>query len=162
MDLQSEQARIYDVLGGFLRVDRSEDALWISDYPRRTADTAEAVKLLAQMGVQCATDQKNGMWHLDWTREKWSEVLLALPCRLPPFPEDESVQDCYAFCRYALLRPSATTDESLRFVRMILKGTVQIRFVHEQCVARERSGHHAAYDAGRLLAATLWEKERER
>lgn len=162
MDLPSEQARIYELLGGFVRMDRSDDALWISDYPRRGKCLAEMEKRLAALGVRCLLDETMNMWRLDWMEEKWAEVLDGAPTELPDYPGEEALHEIYAFCRYALLHPAQSCRESLRFARAVLKGTASIRQMHEQCVLYQRSGLNAAYDAGRILAAMLMGKERER
>lgn len=161
MDLPSEQARIYELLGGFVRVDRSDEALWISDFPRRETYLAEMEKRLAALGVQCRLDEGLKMWRLDWTEEKWAEVLSSMPAEPPGYPGNEALHETYAFCRYALLHPAKSSCESLRLARAILKGTASIRQMHEQCVQYQRSGLNAAYDAGRILAAMLMEKEKE-
>ena len=111
MDLPSEQARIYELLGGFVRVDRSDEALWISDYPRRETCLAETEKRLAALGVQCRLDEGLKMWRLDWTEEKWAEVLSSMPAEPPGYPGDEALHETYAFCRYALLHPAKSSCE---------------------------------------------------
>ena len=162
MDLPSEQARIYELLGGFLRVDRSDDALWISDYPRREDHPDAMRQTLRAMGLACMMDERSGLWHLDWTEEKWIELLNSLPDTLPPYPRDEGLHEIYAFCRFALLHPAKSSPESLRYARAVLKGTAQISRMHEQCVEDYRNGRSTAWDAGRILAAMIREKERER
>ena len=162
MDLHSEQEKIHSVIGGFLRTDRSDDALWVSDYPRRNADGEDAQEKLKALGVICMLDEKAKLWRLDWTEEKWDELIRALPLTPPPIPEEEQLHAAYALCRFALAHPAPRTQESLRMLRAVLKGTKTIRQLHQEAAQARRAGCPIAYDAGRLLAAQLMKGEKER
>lgn len=159
MDLHSEQERIYQIVGGFLRVDRSDDALWVTDYPRRNADVSETEVRLKALGVRCILDEKAKLWHLDWTEEKWEPFIAALPENAPSFPVNEKIHPAYAFCRFALLHPGKRTDESMRMLRAVMKGSADFTGLHEQAAQSLRNGSPIAYDAGRFLALQLMKEE---
>lgn len=159
MALHSEQERIHAIIGGFLRLDRSDDALWVSDYPRRNADTSRMVEQLNAFGVCCRLDEKTRLWHLDWTMEKWEQIITSLPESIPPFPADEKLHAAYAFCRFALLHPGKRTDESMRMLRAVMKGSAAFARLHEQAAQALRNGRPIAYEAGRLLALQLMKEE---
>ncbi|MBP3645636.1 MAG: hypothetical protein J6K55_04340 [Clostridia bacterium] len=162
MELHSDQERIHLITGGFLRMDRTDDALWVSDYPRRNADTIGVEEQLRSIGVSCALDEKTKMWHLDWTEDRWDELIRGLPLTPPALPADDSLHPAYALCRFALLHPAPRTPESLCMLRSVLKGTQTIRQLHEEAVSAHRAGQPIAYDAGRLLAAQLMKGETKR
>lgn len=163
MNLAGEQARVHAALGGgFLKVDRSDEALWLSDLPRRMKETQRVEEKLRELGVRCIKDEKSQLWHLDWTEERWEEVLSDLPACCPSLPEDESLHAAYAFCRFALGHPSPHTPEGMKMVRSLLKGTAEIGQMHEKAVELQRKGQPSAYDAGRVLAAILIKQEEER
>lgn len=159
MALHSEQERIHAIIGGFLRLDRSDDALWVSDYPRRNADVSGIEEKLKAFGVRCMLDEKARLWHLDWTMEKWEQIIASLPETIPPFPADEKPHAAYAFCRFALSHPGKRTDESMRMLRAVMKGSASFARLHEQAAQALRNGHPIAYDAGRLLALQLMKEE---
>ena len=159
MDLHSEQERIHAIIGGFLRLDRSDDALWVSDYPRRNIDLNGIEEQLKALGACCRLDEKARLWHLDWTIEKWEQIITSLPESLPPFPVDDRLHAAYTFCRFALLHPGKRTDESMRMLRAVMKGSAAIARLHEQAAQALRNGHPIAYDAGRLLALQLMKEE---
>lgn len=162
MDLHTEQEKIHCITGGFLRIDRSDEALWVSDYPRRYADTQSVEEQLRKLGIVCVLDEKTKLWHLDWIEEKWNELICSLPETPPELPEDEHLHPAYALCRFALLHPGKRTRESLRMLRAVLKETKTIRQLHEEAVRTYREGQPIAYEAGRLLAAQLLKGETKR
>lgn len=159
MDLHSDQERIHQIVGGFLRIDRSDDTLWVSDFPRRNADMYEAEERLREFGVRCVLDEKARLWHLDWTEKKWKEITAALPQSIPSFPVDERLHTAYAFCRFALLHPGKPTDESRRMLRTVMKGSADFLKLYEEASQALRKGQPVAYDAGRFLAAKLMNEE---
>jgi len=162
MDLHSEQEKIHSVIGGFLRTDRSDDALWVSDYPRRNADTEEMLEKLKKRGVCCMLDEKTRLWHLDWTEDKWDALIAALPHTCPAIPKDEQLHAAYAFCRFALAHPAPRTEKSMRMLRAVLKGAKTMRQLYEEAAQALREEGPIAYDAGRLLAFRLMKGEMER
>ena len=169
MDLPSEQARIYELLGGFVRVDRSDEALWISDLPRRMENVQDLGKKLLEAGFACRLDGKTRLWYIDWTERRWEEMLAPYPHALPPLPAADRLHPVYALCRLWMLHPSDRTPENLPMVRRVLKLMnepeekllASVAAMHAQAAANLRSGIPSAYDAGRLLAGWLRERRSE-
>jgi len=160
--LACEQAQLHKKLGGgFLKLDKDDSALWVSDLPRRNADLQSVQKALESAGIRCRLDKKSRMWHLDWAEERWERFLAALPKECPSFPQNESLHEQYSFCRFALAHPCASTQEGLKMVRALLKGETNIRKMHEHAAQMLRSGQPVAYGAGRVLAAMIMEEERQ-
>ena len=169
-DLKKEQAEVFELLQScgnccFLRQDQSDNALWVTDYPRRNTQQQVMRELLKKHGIDCCVDEKNSLWHLDWSAPKWEETVNALPEHIPPLPAREKLHEAYALCRLWLLHPGKAED--LRPARRLLKlGTETeekllhgITAMHEAAASALRGEGHGAYTAGRIMAAWLIEKE---
>ncbi len=165
LDWKQEQEKLYQWFVSqnvrcFLRVDQSDDALWVTDLPRRHPKTGVWEETLGKRGISCTPDV-SGLWHLDWTLEEWARRLDGLPDQIPPLCENENKHAAYALCRFGLLHPAARSDESMRFLRKLLKGTTDMHTLHEMAAEACRNGNPIAYDAARVLAVRL-KKENER
>ena len=173
MKLKSEQKRLYESLPQdarcFVRVCDTDDALWISDLPRRMANVQQWENMLCNQGFACRLDTQTRLWYVDWTEERWEQMLVSYPDTLPEFPAEEKYHAAYALCRLWLLHPSARTPENLPMVRRMLKLTAEpegkllaaIAPLHAQAARCLRDGIPMAYDAGRILAGWLNERRIE-
>ena len=152
---------------GFVRVCIQNDALWVSDCPRRTADLSEAEKELSRLGICTRLDAEAGLWYLDLTDDAWADMLNELPDEIPPLPENECLHPAYALCRLWLLHPDA--EKGLFEARMIWKlmngpeekMLAAIPLLHETAACALREGKAVGYEAGKLLAGWLREKQEE-
>lgn len=167
MNLKSEQRRLYDLLPKdahcFLRVCDDDGALWVSDFPRKHENHQALTGMLSEAGFSVRTDNQSLLWYVDWTHERWQELMQRLPERLPAFPENEQYHELYALCRLLMLHPAPVEKEHLPMLRRILKLTAErpqsllksARRLHEETACRLRKKQTAAYAAGRLLSAWL-------
>ena len=174
MNLKSEQQRLYSLMPKetrcFVRMCDQDTALWVSDLPRRRDDCTQTAKMLAAEGFKVWLDEKSRLWYVDWTEERWQELLAELPNNFPLLPSDETYHEVYALCRLWLLHPSAWEDEHLPALRKTLKWTAAqpgqmlrgVRFLHEEAALQLREGKTIAHAAGRILAAWLNEMENEK
>ncbi len=163
LDLKTEQEQLYQLFCQrnarcFLRVDQSDEALWVTDLPRRSQEKDAWRETLKQHGVRCMEDPA-GLWHLDWTEAEWERRMALLPTEMPKLPDEENEHDAYALCRFGLLHPAPADRESRFFLRKVLKGKSDLRTLHETAAEALRAGQPIAYDAARVLAATLALKE---
>ncbi|MBQ7867430.1 MAG: hypothetical protein IJ354_04730 [Clostridia bacterium] len=169
-DLKKEQAEVFKLLqkaGGncFLRMDQSDDALWVTDFPRRNTQHHAVLKLLELHGISCCAGEKNNLWHLDWSAQRWEEIAVELPQQIPTIPIREQYHVAYALCRLWMLH--SENEQDLRPARRLLKLMTEqeekllraITAIHENAAALLRNGEQGAYMAGRILAAWLIEKE---
>ena len=94
--------------------------------------------------------------------------MLALPDRIPLFPKQEMLHEAYALCRLLLLHPHECP--ALREARIMLKMTAgpeevllrTISEIHQRAAQAIRQGKPAGCEAGRILAAWIREKEKEK
>lgn len=177
MRLKAEQRRLYALLPAearcFVRVCDDDGALWVSDLPRRMVDCERLKATLRKEGFEVRLDGDARLWYVDWTEERWREMVGELPCELPELPEKDMYHEAYALCRFWLLHPAPLAQEHLPVLRRVTKLTAQpmqkllrsVRVLHEKAAVQWRSGQTAACDAGRILAAWLNEhaygKEKE-
>ena len=168
-DLKKEQGEIFELLqmaGGncFLRMDQSDDALWVTDFPRQNTHHHAVLKQLELHGLNCCADEKNSLWHLDWDATRWEELAKDLPQQIPSLPVRERYHDAYALCR---LWMRSENVKDFRPARRLLKLMTEreekllraITAMHENAAAALRNGEQGACMAGRILAAWLIEKE---
>lgn len=167
MILKSEQQRLYALMPEasrcFVRVCDHDDALWVSDLPRRMDDCTETEKRLNAEGFSVRLDEKSRLWYVDWTEERWQALLAGWPRELPALPADEAYHEAYALCRLYLLHPSDWEDGHLPAMRKALKLTESrpdpmqrgMRSLYEETAVRLREGKTIAHAAGRILAAWL-------
>lgn len=167
--LGAEQRRLYDQLPArprcFVRVCRTDDALWVSDLPRRSADWRETAQKLR--GFVWRLEEASQLLLLDWPTEAWERALASLPERLPALPAREALHPAYALCRLWMLHPGARTEDGMRLLRRVVKLTDgpeqallrEIPLLHQNAAASLRKGAPCGYDAGRWLAGWLLTKE---
>lgn len=164
--LEATQREAYSALGGegcFLRRDARDEALWVSDLPRRAdAQTVEAVRRrLAQAGF--CSQPEEGLLRVDATLARYEGLLAGLPDALPPLPSDDALHPAYALCRLWLLSPSAPLErQSLHPLRCLLKRLQrpaellqQIPRLHAESAALLRRREPQPRAAGLVLAEWL-------
>ena len=170
MSLKLEQKRLYESLPKdtrcFVRVCDTDDALWVSDLPRRIPNAEALAQKLNGQGFICRLDEKKQLWHVDWTEERWQQMLMDYPTGIPDFPVEERYHPAYALCRLWLLHPAERTAGNLPMIRRMLKLTAEpearllvcVPALHAQAARSLREGIPSAYDAGRILAGWLNER----
>ena len=170
MNLKAEQARLYELIAKenrcFVRVCDSNDALWVSDLPRKTDDLAGAENLLLQNGFMCHLDVQTQLLYVDWTQNRWKEMLSSFSSALPALPQSDRYHAAYALCRLWLSHPSDLSPDTLPAMRRMLKLTQQpqekllksISSLHEEAAVQLRTGKPTAYAAGCILAKWLNER----
>lgn len=170
MNLKAEQARLYELLSKenrcFVRVCDSNDALWVSDLPRKTDDLSGLESLLEQNGFTCRIDHDARLLYADWTQNRWKAMLSSFPPTLPAFMQNDRYHAAYALCRLWLSHPSDLSSDTLPAVRRMLKLTQQpeekmlksISSLHEEAAVQLRTGKPTAYAAGCILAKWLNER----
>ena len=172
MNLMAEQKRLYESMPKdarcFVRICDTDQALWVSDLPRRMPDAAQLSEKLAAQGFVCHLDENTRLWYIDWTAQRWEEMLSACPGSLPEFPLEECYHAAYALCRLWMLHPSE--HKNLPVIRRVVKLVCEpeskvlsaIAPLHAQAAADLRSGRPFAFDAGRVLAGWLNERRKEK
>jgi len=167
MNLKAEQQRLYALMPAdvrcFVRVSDRDDALWVSDLPRRTNGYDEAADQLRRAGYDVKLDQTAGLWLIDWTEARWQELLAGLPENVPSLPHEEALHEAYALCRMWITHPSVLKMEHMPMLRKIVKLTAQpkdrmiraVRAMHEETAALLRIKESIPYAAGRVLSAWL-------
>jgi len=170
MNLKAEQQQLYALLSKenrcFVRICESDDALWISDLPRKMHDLAGLESLLFQNGFVCRLDQEARLWHVDWSESRWNKMLSGFPKTLPAFPESERYHAAYALCRLWLAHPAQLMSHTMPTVRRVLKLMEQpeekllksIASLHEEAALQLRTGRPTAHAAGWILAKWLNER----
>ena len=170
MNLKAEQQRLYKLLSKenrcFVRICDGDNALWVSDLPRKTADLSSLEPLLCDNGFVCRLDEKARLWYVDWTESQWAKNLACLPRAIPAFPESERYHAAYALCRLWLAHPSPPTQNTMPAVRRVLKLTMQpeeklfksIQALHEEAAIQLRADLPVAHAAGWILAKWLNER----
>lgn len=167
MNLKAEQRRLYDLLQQearcFARVCDDGGALWVSDLPRKKNDCEAMADKLCAAGFAVRLDAQAKLWYVDWTWERWQEMLADVPDACPALPEADAWHEAYALCRLWLTHPAPFMQEHLPAVRRVLKLTAEppremlhaIRSMHEEAAVQLRAGKSIAHAAGRILAAWL-------
>lgn len=166
------QAELYATLRAFgpcfLRICADEDALWVSDLPRRRPDTRPAEAALDALGVECRLNADSLLWKLDWTQARYRALEAALPRTPPAFPQRPFLEDAYALCRLLLLHPAPLSRQPLAVIREVLKLDASVlterpevlRRLHGQCAAALRLGEPLPSLAGGLLCDWINSMER--
>ena len=169
MNLKSEQRRLYGLLPEhahcFVRICADDRALWVSDLPRRMPECGALKAELEREGFNICADDEAQLWYVDWTKQRWIEILSELPVTLPPLPVQEKDHGVYALCRLCLLHPAPLAEETMPALRRVCKLTAEtpdkmrraIRALHEETALQLRRGKPVAHAAGRVLAAWLLE-----
>ncbi len=170
MKLKAEQRRLYAFLGAqarcFVRVCDDDAALWVSDFPRKSDHTLEMLEQLQMAGFSIRTDDQARLCYIDWTEERWREVMETLPRETPVFPADDKWHETYALCRLLLAHPAPLTADHLPYVRRVMKLAAETpeklfkasRMLREEAAAQLREGKTIANAAGWVLAAWLNEQ----
>lgn len=166
MKAKAEQQRLYGLLpqGAFLRICRDDRAMWISNWPAKTADVQEILFRLNEMGFAAEVD--GGLCRMDWSEEAWQQLLKTFDATLPPLPVKEKYHQAYALCRFWLLHPQPFAEEVLPVLRKVIKLAegpeeqllAAVKPLHEQAAMNWRETGFCAHAAGLVLAA--WLKER--
>lgn len=169
MHLPAEQRRLHDLMPArcFVRVCRTDDALWVSDLPRRFSQWRDTVRTLETAGFRCRLRREDGLLSVDLSEGAWLCAVQSLPDSLPVLPAREALHPVYALCRVWMLHPCAWADEPLPVLRRVTKLTsgsedALLRAVpklHQEAAQSLREGGPCAYGAGRWLACWLAEKE---
>lgn len=176
MKLKAEQQALYEALSAmqarcFVHICDGDDALWVSDLPRRYQSPLQDVEsTLAQKGFTCRLDEKSRLWHIDFSMKRWHETLFEYPSELPPFPVQERYHAAYALCRLWMLHPAPWTEGQLPVIRHVIKLTEQgeakllkeIPALHEQAACDLRQGTPMVYAAGCILSGWLMERREEK
>jgi len=170
IDWKTEQQRLHSILAEdarcFVRICRTDDALWISDLPRHAAITEALTDHMAQQGFGCRLDEKSRMWHIDCTQQRWRKLLAPLPAEAV-FPACERYHSAYALCRLWLSHPAELDEQSMPLLRRVAKLSAEpeermldaIPVLHETAAMHLRMGIPSAYGAGLLLADWLNERK---
>lgn len=169
MNLKSEQRRLYGLLPAgarcFVRICADDRAMWVSDLPRRMPE-CEALKAeLQREGFAVCADDEARLWYVDWTKQRWMDILSALPETVPPLPTLEKDHGVYALCRLWLAHPAPLAEETMPALRRVCKLTADapdqmrraVRALHEEAAVQLRCGKPVAHAAGWVLAAWLLE-----
>lgn len=170
IDWKAEQQRLRDALPEdvrcFVRVCRTDDALWISDLPRHAAITDALVDGMTQQGFCCRLDEKSRMWYVDCTLLRWQDLLGPLPTEAA-FPALERYHAAYALCRLWLSHPAELNEQSMPLLRRLAKLTAgpedqlldAVPVLHQTAAMHMRMGVPSAYGAGLMLADWLNERK---
>ena len=170
MNLKAEQKRLYESMPKdtrcFVRICDTDQALWVSDLPRRMPDAAQLSEKLSAQGFVCHLDENTRLWYIDWTAQRWEEMLSACPGSLPEFPLEECYHAAYALCRLWITHPSDLAPAAMPAVRRMLKLVQQpeeellksIASLHEEAAVQLRTGQPVAHAAGWILAQWLNER----
>lgn len=174
MNLTTEQRRLYGLMPArarcFVRLCRADDALWVSDLPRRLPEWRDTARRLEAEGFTCRLLEKERLLTVDLSGEAWARAVEPLPMGIPPLPSRDALHPLYALCRIWLLHPCAWADEPLPVLRRVVKLTAgpeealmrAAPQLHQAAAQSLREGTPCAYSAGRWLAQWLMEKEETR
>ena len=144
---------------GFLRRDAGEDAVLVSDYPRWEEAGAVTERLRA---AGYAVEVREGLAHIDGSREKYLRLFSALPCP-EGTPTDETL---YAF---SLARRLIAADVSLEEQPLFLLGqwmkrldggdqrVIPVIAAHAALCLRRKQPLPSA--AGKLILCALFDSE---
>ena len=169
MQLKSEQRRLYALMPKevccFVRVCDDHSALWVSDLPRKQKDCIALSEKLADEGFQMRVDEKTQLCYLDWTEERWNEMIAQLPEECPDVLPQEEYHEAYALCRLWMMHPAEQEEHHLPVLRRVVKLAAEppdkllrsVRNLHEEAAVQLRKGKTTACAAGRMLVAWLYE-----
>lgn len=169
LELQKAQEAIYQALrasgaeGSFLRLSRDDQALWVTDLPRRRVPLDEAEALLNALNVECALDERTGLWRLNWTLAGWMNALASLPTEPPALPKEDELHPAYALCRLLLFHPAPLERQPMERLCQMAKLAQGPREAlmrslpacYGDAAARLRLGQPLPSAAGRILASWL-------
>ena len=170
MNLKAEQKRLYELLANqnrcFVRICAGDDALWVSDLPRKTMDLSANLPLLLQNGFACRVDERAKLLYVDWTQSMWTKALASFSPVLPALPQHDRYHAAYALCRLWITHPSDLAPAAMPAVRRMLKLVQQpeeellksIASLHEEAAVQLRTGQPVAHAAGWILAQWLNER----
>lgn len=148
-----------------MRLCRTDDAMWVSDLPRHMEGLNAVENTLEQQGFLCRLNPSDCLWYIDWSRERWRQLLKPLPFKTE-LPAQQRYHAAYALCRLWLLHPAELHEQSMPLVRRLAKlcaGTEcellnAVSAMHETAAMHLRTGIPAAHGAGRMLAEWLNER----
>lgn len=169
LDLHQIQTQAYEQLSSegvpcFLRICKSGDAIWVSDFPRRARSPSYAEEKLHALGLCCALHPETRLWYIDLSPALYEALEQTLPTLAPAFPEDESLYPAYSLCRLLLAHPCSLHQQPMELVRAILKWTLRpeqcalSKMLFETCALLLRQKRPLPHLAGRLLAHWLNQK----
>ena len=109
--------------GAFVRRAKGEEALFVTDAPRRLEAAARgaAANAMAEAGFQfCETE--NGLWAVDLTDIRWRTLLLEppWPCACA-FPEEVRLHGVYQLARVLAAHPAPWSQQPREALRAVLK-----------------------------------------
>lgn len=171
MSMKREQKCLYALLTQesrcFVRMAQADDALWVSDLPKRHTAWQSVIPALLEEGFCYWENAQTGLLNVDFSQDGWLAYLQMLPTRLPFIPPQDVYHPLYALLRLWMLHPSTPTDETRCTLRRVMKLTqgdedVLLRTVPAllaETATRLRQGLPVAYDAGRVLAEWLSNRE---
>lgn len=167
MRLKHEQRRLYELLPAearcFVRICDDDNALWVSDLPRKYAQCDKLAEMLRTEGFEVLPDGPGSLWYLDWTMERWQEMLSLLPRESLQLPQDERYHEAYALCRLWAAHPAPLEPEHLPALRRVVKMTAakpekvlkSVRILMEEAAVQLRERKTAAHAAGWVLEVWL-------
>ena len=141
----------------FVRRDTSDEALFASDWSRRSG-ADELPPALDALGFRCRLER--GLLRVDASPARYAALLAALPESIPPLPADERLHPAYALCRLWLrAAPAPLCDQPLAPLRRALKRLSQpsellqdVPHLHEQSAVWLRTHQPLPRAAGLVLA----------
>jgi hypothetical protein len=165
---QEELAALMD--GCLLHRARSDDALYVSDAPRRLPEAKLGVleTSLSQHGFVCVRTER-GLWKIDLSAARYRRLYEAFGNPAPvPFPADERNLDVYALTRLLTAHPAPRKAQPMEPLRAVLKRyarpaelrTLAARLLPD-CAERLRKHQSLPYAAAGLLARWLREAGEE-
>ena len=159
-----------DILGenGFLRLYGTDDAIFISDVPRRVnAEVLTHIRHMMQeqgFTVQITT---GNLLLMDLSQARWEQLLSSFQNAKPiPFPDDDRLTDVYTLIRLLMRHPSALQEQPKELIRAALKrypekdGFPKLApLLLEQCAIRLR--HHAPLPSALADVMYTWLMEQQ-
>jgi hypothetical protein len=109
--------------GAFVRFAAEDDALLVSDAPRRMVAEAlaDAVARLTAAGYLCRVTER-GLLAIDWNETRWAAFAARHSAGgWPPWPHDEALHACYALVRLLLLHPAPWAAQPRPLLRALVK-----------------------------------------
>ncbi len=109
--------------GAFVRRAAGEDALFVTDAPRRleTAARQAALAAMAEAGF-CVSATDNGLWSVDLTEGRWRTLVLEpqwpMPCA---FPAEVRLHGVYRLARLLAAHPVHWAQQPRAMVRAVRK-----------------------------------------
>lgn len=100
LSLLQDEIRAHLRGAGFLRRDRDARALFITDYPQRSADAPDVLAALVRAGFDAADE--NGLWRIDLSPARQKALMDSLPRRALPEHVPEDMLPLLSLCRSLL------------------------------------------------------------